>query len=161
MNTKDIYKFFSLEPAFLLCEIHPFLFRLPLRFSSLSLAKVRLSLTLTPPSRSRQMALFLFLSAKAALAFLLTAHFVALRPLFPFWQAQYVQVFPLKSVPFCQLFAGPGSPNESATFFLLLWPCSLFRFFSNIVAGTVFSLLLYYQATMGSRTLVSPGKQRS
>ena len=28
------------------------------------------------------------------------------------------------------------------------------------LAGTVFSLILFYQATMGPRTLVSPGKQR-
>ena len=47
-----------------------------------------------------QTALFLFLLAKAALAYLPTAHFVALRPLYPFRQAQYVQVFLLKPVPF-------------------------------------------------------------
>ena len=40
--------------------------------------------------------LFLFLLAKAALAYLPTAISVALRPLFPFQQAQYAQVFPLK-----------------------------------------------------------------
>ena len=38
--------------------------------------------------------------------FLPTALSVALRPLFPFRQAQYAQVFPLKPVPFCKLFAG-------------------------------------------------------
>ena len=37
-----------------------------------------------------------------------------LRPLFPFRQAQYVQVFPLKLAPFCMLFAGLGSTNKSA-----------------------------------------------
>ena len=37
-----------------------------------------------------------------------------MRPLFPFGQAQYVQVFPLKPAPFCTLFAGLGSINKSA-----------------------------------------------
>ena len=60
------------------------------------------------------MALFLFLLARAAPAFLSTAFSVALRPLFPFRQAQFVQVFPLKSAPFCTLFAGLGSTNKSA-----------------------------------------------
>ena len=51
---------------------------------------------------SEQMALFLFLLAEAALAYLPTALSVALRPLFPFQQAQYDQVFLLKSAPFCK-----------------------------------------------------------
>ena len=41
---------------------------------------------------------------------------------------------------------------------------SVFPFTSNSLAdlaGTVFSLLLFYQATMGRRTLVSPGEQCS
>ena len=67
---------------------------------------------------SRQTALFLSLLAKAAPAFLPTAVSVALRPLFPFRQAQYVPVFPLKPVPFCTLFAGLGSTNKSANFLL-------------------------------------------
>ena len=67
---------------------------------------------------SGQTALFLFLLARAAPAFLSTALTVALRPLFPFRQAQYVTVFPLKSAPFCTLFAGLGSTNKSATFLL-------------------------------------------
>ena len=62
----------------------------------LFLAKVRLSpiLTLSPLiiCYSGQTALFPFLLARAALAFLPTALSVALRPLFPFQQAQYVQV---------------------------------------------------------------------
>ena len=33
---------------------------------------------------------------------------------FPFRQAQYVPVFPLRSAPFCTLFAGLGSTNKSA-----------------------------------------------
>ena len=59
-------------------------------------------------------ALFLFLLARAAPVFLPTALSVALRPLFPFRQAQYVLVFPLKPAPFCTLFAGLGSTNKSA-----------------------------------------------
>ena len=65
-----------------------------------------------------QMALVLFLLARAAPAYLPTALSVALRPLFPFQQAQCVQVFPLKPVPFCTLFAGLGSTNKSAIFHL-------------------------------------------
>ena len=67
-------------------------------------------------------ALLLFLLAKAALAYLPSALSVALRPLFPFRQAQYVQVFPLKPAPFCTLFAGLGSTNKSAIF-LLFFSC--------------------------------------
>ena len=84
----------------------------------LSHAKVRLSPTLSPSSLmiwcSGQMALFLFFLAKAAQAYLPTAFSMALKPLFPFRQAQYVQVFPLKPAPFCKLFAGLGSTNKSA-----------------------------------------------
>ena len=90
----------------------------------LTLAKVRLSptLTLSPLMiwHSGQMALFIFLLARAASAFLPTALSVALRPLFPFRQAQYGQVFPLKPAPFCTLFAGLGSTNKSAISLLLL-----------------------------------------
>ena len=63
---------------------------------------------------SGQTVLFLFLLTKAALAYLPTALSVALRPLFPFQQAQYVQVFLLKPAPFCPLFAYLGSTNKSA-----------------------------------------------
>ena len=66
------------------------------------------------------MALFLSLLARAAPAYLPTALSVALRPLFPFRQAQYVQIFPLKPAPFCTLFAGLGSTNKSAISLLLL-----------------------------------------
>ena len=65
-------------------------------------------------------ALLLFLLAKTALAYLPTALYVALRPLFSFWQAQYAQVFRLKPALFCTLFAGLGSTNKSATSLLLL-----------------------------------------
>ena len=85
----------------------------------LSLTKVRLSPTLTLSPLMiwcfGLTALFLFLLARAAPAFLPTALSVALRPLFPFRQAQYAQVFPLKPSPFCTLFAGLGSTNKSAT----------------------------------------------
>ena len=103
----------------------------------LTLAKVRLSPTLTLSFLmiwySGQTALFLFLLARAAPAFLPTALSVALRPLFPFRQAQYVQVFPLKPAPFCTLLAGLGNTNKSAIFLLFFCltlvlsspPCSL------------------------------------
>ena len=51
--------------------------------------------------------------------YLPTALSVALRPLFPFQQAQYAQVFPLKPAPFCTLFAGLGSTNKPVTSLLL------------------------------------------
>ena len=108
-------------------------------------AKVRLSLTLTLSPLmiwySGQTALFLFFLTRAALAFLSTALSVALRPLFPFWQAQYVQVFLLKPVPFCTLFAGLGSTNKSAislifsyylTLVLSLPPCPLLHLSSYL-----------------------------
>ena len=104
----------------------------------LSLAKVRLSPTLTLSPLmiwySGQTALFLFLLARAAPPYLPTVLSVALRPLSPFRQAQYVQVFPLKPAPFCTLFAGLGSTNKSAIFLLFSFcltlvlsspPCSL------------------------------------
>ena len=45
---------------------------------------------------------------------------MALWPLFPFRQAQYVQIFPLKPAPFCTLFAGLGSTTKSSISLLLL-----------------------------------------
>ena len=39
---------------------------------------------------------------------------MALRPLFPSQQAQFLQDFPLKPTPFCTLFAGFDSTNKSA-----------------------------------------------
>ena len=90
----------------------------------LSFAKMRLSPTLTLSPLmiwcSGRTALLLYLLARAALAFLPTASSVALRPLFLFQQAQFVQVFPLKPAPFCTLFAGLGSTNKSAISLLLL-----------------------------------------
>ena len=72
-------------------------------------------------------ALFLFLLERAASAYLPTALSVALRPFFPFRQAQYVQVFPLKPAPFCTLFAGLSSTNKSASS-LLFYYLTLVRF---------------------------------
>ena len=66
-----------------------------------------------------QTALLLFLLVRAAPAFLPIALSVALRPLFPFRQVQYAQVFPLKPAPFCTLFAGLRSTNKSAICLLL------------------------------------------
>ena len=89
---------------------------------SLTLAKVRLSPTLTLSPLmiwySGQTALFLFLLARAAPASLPTALSVALRPLFPFRQAQFVPVFLLKPAPFCTLFASLGNTIKSAIFLL-------------------------------------------
>ena len=72
-----------------------------------------------------QATLFLFLLAKVAPAFLPTALSVALRPLFPFQQAQYVPVFPLKPAPFCTLFAGLGNTIKSAIFLLFSYYLTL------------------------------------
>ena len=93
---------------------------------------------------------------------------LALRLLFPFQLAQYAQVFPLKPAPFCTLFAGLVSTNKSTTSLLLLSESrsvlfSIFPFTSISLAdlaGTVFSFLPHYQATMGSRILVSPQERR-
>ena len=100
-----------------------------------------------------QMALILFFLAKTALAYLPTALSVALRPLFPFQQAQYAQVSLLKPAPFCKLFNDFGSTNKSATS-PLLQPDSRSLLFSIFpftsislanLAGTVFCFLLFYQ----------------
>ena len=121
----------------------------------LSFVKVRLSPTLTLSPLMiwypGQTALFLFLLARTALEFLPTALSVALRPLFPFQQPQFVPVFPLKPAPFCTLFAGIGNTNKSAISLLLISDSrsvlsSIFSLLSNSVAdlvGTVFSLLFY------------------
>ena len=115
------------------------------RSDPLTLAKVRLSPILTLSLfmiwYSGQTGLFLFLLARAAPAFLPTALSMALRPLFPFWQARYVQVFPLKPAPFCTFFAGLGSTNRPAIFLLFSYyltlvlslpPCPLLHLFSYL-----------------------------
>ena len=93
-------------------------------------AKMRLSPTLTLSPLmiwySGQTALFFFRLANAAPAYLPTALSVALRPLFPFQQAQFFQVFLLKPAPFCMLFAASElafrSPTNSSI-------CPSLRFF--------------------------------
>ena len=85
-----------------------------------------------------QTALFYFLLARTASAYLPTALSVALRPLFPFRQTQYAQVFLLKPAPFCTLFAGLGSTIKFAIFLLFSYyltlvlsspPCPLLHLF--------------------------------
>ena len=100
-------------------------------------------------------ALFLFLLARAAPAYLPTALSVALRPLFPFRQAQYAQVFPLKPAPFCTLFAGLGSTNKSAI-------SPLFSCYLTLVLSSSPCLLLYLSSYLklygrsGRNCLLSP-----
>ena len=93
------------------------------RSDPLTLAKVRLSLILTlcpfMTWYSGQTALFVFLLARAAPAYLPTALSVALRPFFPFRQAQYAPVFRLKPAPLCTLFADRGNAIKSAISLLL------------------------------------------
>ena len=84
------------------------------------------------------MALFFFLSAKAALASLPTAYFVALSNPFFFGRPCLLKFFWLKPAPFGNLSVGLCA-NKSVT--------SLLRF----------SLLLYYQAAVVSRTFIFPG----
>ena len=115
----------------------------------------------------------LFLLAKAAPPYLLTALSVALRPLVPFQQSRFVQVFPLKPVPFCLLFAGLGSTNKSAISLLLLSDsrsvlATLSSSPSFLLSQTLWQIwqelsslsFLFYQATMGPRTLISTGERR-
>ena len=71
---------------------------------------------------------------------------VALRPFFPSQQAQYVQVFALKLVPFCTLFAGLRSSNKSAT--------SLFFYYLTPILFSPPSYLKLYGKT-GSNCLLS------
>ena len=100
-------------------------------------------------------ALFLFLLARAAPAFLPTALSVALRPLFPFRQAQFVQVFPLKPAPFCTLFAGLGNTNKSAI-------SLLFSFYLTLVLSSPpfpllhLSFYLKFCGRSGRNRLLSP-----
>ena len=124
------------------------------RSDPLSLAKVRLSPTLSlffPMFWYSGGDGFVFLLARAAPAFLPTALSVALRPLFPFRQAQYAQVSPLKPTPFCTLFAGLGSTNKSAISLLFLYYSTLVLsspLISNSVAdlaGTFFSCSIRLQ----------------
>ena len=74
------------------------------------------------------------------------------------------QVYPLKPAPFCTLFAGLGSTNKSAIFLLFSSCLTLFLSSHLKLCGRsgrncLLSLLLFYQATMGPRTLVSSGER--
>ena len=145
-----------LESAFLQCGVHPFLFSHALIL--LSLANVRLSPTLTLSSLliwySGQTALFLFLLAKVAPAYLPTALSVALRPLFPFRRAQCVQVFLLKPVSFCTLFAGLGSTIKSVT--SLLFSYQTFVLPSALCPLLRLSFYLKLSGRSGINCLLSP-----
>ena len=100
-------------------------------------------------------ALFLFLWARAALTCLPIAFSVALRPLYPFQQAQYVQVFPLKPAPFCTLLAGLVSTNKSAT-------SLLFSYYLTLVLSSPLCPLLHLSSYLklcgrsGRNCLLSP-----
>ena len=145
----------------------------------LSLVKVQLSPTSTLSSLMiwcfGHMALFLFLLARAAPSFLSTALSVALRPCFPFREAQYAQVFPLKPAPFCTLFAGLGSTNKSAISLLLLSDSrsvlailssppsfllsqTLWQIWQELSSLSFCSIRLQWVPT--PRTLISNGKRR-
>ena len=104
---------------------------------------------------SGQTALFLFLLARAAPAFLPTALSVALRPLFPFRQAQYVPVFLLKLAPFCTLFAGLGNTIKSAIF-LLYFSCLTLVLSSPPCPLLHLSCYLKLCGRSGRNCLVSP-----
>ena len=142
-----------------------------------SLAKVRLSPTLTLSSLMiwcfGQTALFLFLLVKAASAILPTAlslwhwgnSFLLGRP-------SVLKFFGWSLRHFARSFLVSAAPtNLPFRFSSIIWLSfcprhpvlsSIFPLISNSVAdlaGTVFSLLLLYQATMGPRTLISPGER--
>ena len=113
----------------------------------LSLAKVRHSPTLTLSHLtiwcSGQTILFLLFLAKTALASLPTALSMASRLLFPFQRAQYAQVFPLKSAPFCTLMLVSAAPISLRLLFSfsLIWLCPHQPVLSSIsLTGTVLSL---------------------
>ena len=62
---------------------------------------------------------FPFPFGKSGSGILANCSLVRLSPLFPFQQAQFAKVFPLKPVRFCNLFASFGSTKKSATSLLL------------------------------------------
>ena len=99
----------------------------------LSLTRVRHSLTLTFSHLtiwcSEQMALFLFLLAKAALAYLPTALFVVLRPLFPFPAGPVCLSLSAKACAILQALCWSRQHQQACHFSSLLLqlspPCSL------------------------------------
>ena len=74
---------------------------------------------------------------------------VALKPLFPFRQAQYVQVFPLKPAPFRKLFTGLGNTKKSAIFLL-------FSSYLTLVLSSPSFLLSQLCGRSGRNCLLSP-----
>ena len=116
-----------LEPTFLHGGVHRFLSMLLLQsfFSCQGAAFAHLDSLLPHYLVLWTDSSAFFLLARAALVYLPTALSVALRPLFSFQQAQYAQVFLLKPVPFCTLFAGLGSTNKPAISLLLSYSCSV------------------------------------
>ena len=87
--------------------------------------------------------------------YLPTALFLALRPLFPFQQVQYVQVFVVRPAPFCTLFAGPSSANESATSLLFSSYMTLVLF-SPACPLLHFFYYLKHSGRSGRNCLLSP-----
>ena len=74
---------------------------------------------------------------------------MASRSPFPSHQAHYAHVFPLKSAPFCKVFAGLGRTNKSAISFLFSYyltlalsspPYSLLHFFYLNLCQKLFSI---------------------
>ena len=112
--------FSSLEPAFLHCEGHSFFPMLQLR-STLSCQGAALAhLDSIPPYD-----LVLWTDSSVPFPFdnggssvLANCSLCGTEATLFFQQAQYAQVFLLKLAPFCTLFAGLGSINKSAIFFL-------------------------------------------
>ena len=84
-----------------------------------------------------------------------TALSVLLRPLFPFRHAQYAQVFPLKPVPFCTLFAGLGSTSKPATSLLFSYYLTL-ALSSPLSPLLRFSFYLKLCGRSGRTCLLSP-----
>ena len=97
---------------------------------------------------------------------------VALRPLFPFRQTQFVQVFPLKPAPFNTLFASLSSTSKSAISVLFFYltlvlsspPCPLLPLFFYLKlcgrSGRNCLLSPFLSGYNGSPDTRSPGKRR-
>ena len=98
--------------------------------------------------------------AKKALAYLPTAHFVALKPPFIFGRPSLFKIFSLKPAPFGKLAAGLGSTNKrgisllfsgSPTLALSSSHCSLLRLSIypkvSCTSGKNYSFSFYCQAT--------------
>ena len=149
----------------------PFSLHAPALILPPSLAKVRRSLIWTLSHRtiwcSGQKALFLFLLEREAVAYLPTALSVALRPLFFFSAGTVCSSFFAEAYAILRALCWSRQHQQvchSSSPFLLNDSCSvlsfIFPFISISRAGTVFSLLQFYQATLDPQTLVFPEKRR-